>query len=260
VSIPTYFVPNQHHPQEGTTLDLGAQAQLTVARYRSGQEYAGAYAQVRFRGVCRNLNRRQPDPSAPVKDFLPEEVRPVQSSAGQVAYACESELGPRIAYAYARTSLYAGFWQVPSLASFSAPPEQVALARSILLRATQSFRLSNRWMEYQKRMEQEADAYQRARQANRRRELSRQVAEFEVRMQSMRNQVSAFEHQQGRQAEQVQSFGNILTGLTPTTDPYGNHRDVWTGPKNAYWIDGQGRTVNSDTAPGPGWQALTPRQ
>jgi len=47
VAIPSYFVPNQLHPREGEIYDLGAQAQLTVARYRSAQEYVGLYAESR---------------------------------------------------------------------------------------------------------------------------------------------------------------------------------------------------------------------
>jgi len=53
-------MPNQHHPQESDTLNLGAQAHVP-------QSYV-----------------QPPDPSAPLKDFLPE-----------------SEQGPRIAYAFA---------------------------------------------------------------------------------------------------------------------------------------------------------------
>jgi hypothetical protein len=72
--------------------------------------------------------------------------------------------------------------------------------------------------------------------------------------------VNAFERGQAAQANQVAGFTNALIGITPTTDPLGNERDVWTGPKNGYWTDGLGQTVNSDTSLGPGWQPLTPKQ
>ncbi len=78
-------------------------------------------------------------------------------------------------------------------------------------------------------------------------------------MQSMKNQVHAFERQQAKQAAQVETVGNILTGITPTIDPLGNPRNVWTGPKNGYWIDGKGQVMNSDTSRGAGWRPLQPR-
>ena len=55
VAIPVYFVPNQFH-REGEIYDLGAQAQLTVAHYRPGPEFAAAYAKARFENVCAELS------------------------------------------------------------------------------------------------------------------------------------------------------------------------------------------------------------
>ena len=260
VSIPSYFVPNQFHPREGEIYDLGAQAQLTVARYRSGQEYAALYARSRFKSACQNLTEQPSNAPAPLTDALPQEMIPNQTSVGQATYRCESSQGARIAYVYARTSLYQGFWQVQTLASLIAPADQLPLARSVLERATESFKLSPQWTQYQKGMDQQAIEYQKARQQNRQRQLSRQVAEFEMKMQGMKNQVNAFERQQSRQAAQVRSFDNVLVGITPTTDPLGNPRDVWTGPKSGYWTNGLGQVVNSDTSPGAGWQQLRPRQ
>lgn len=54
VSIPPYALPNQFHPREGD-FDLGAQAQLTVASYRTGQQFAEKYAETRFKEPCRSL-------------------------------------------------------------------------------------------------------------------------------------------------------------------------------------------------------------
>ena len=260
VSIPSYFVPNQLHPREGEIYDLGAQAQLTVARYRSGQDYAALYAKSRFKSACQSLTAQPSDAPAPLKDFLPEDVSPAQSSVGQATYRCEPGQGARIAYVYARTSLYQGFWQVQTLASLIAPADQMALARGVLQRATASFKISPQWVEYQKRMDQQALDYQRARQQGWLRQLNQQVAEFEMKMQSMKSQVNAFERQQARQADQVTSFGNILTGITPTIDPLGNPRDVWTGTKSRYWTNGTGQVINSDDPPSAGWQEMHPRQ
>lgn len=259
VAIPAYSVPNQSH-REGEIYDLGAQAQLTVARYRSGQDYAAAYGPARFKPVCASLSPEPTDSEAPVRVHLPEEIQPQKSSDGQTAFLCGSGRDARTAYVYALTSLYQGFWTVHALASFVAPADRVTLARAILLRCSQSFQLNPDWTQYQKRMDQEALAYQRQRQQARMRALSRQVAEFEAKMQNMQSQVNSFERGQARQAAQVESFGNTLTGITPTIDPFGNTHNVWTGPKNGYWINGTGQVINSDVAPGAGWQALQPRE
>lgn len=264
VAIPAYFVPNQFH-REGGVYDLGAQAQLTVARYRSGQEYAAAYATSRFKSTCTSLNAQPIDTDAPVRDYvprdyLPEDTPPQRSSAGQAVYFCGSRSEARTAYVYAKTSLYQGFWVVATLASFAAPADRVSEARAILERCSQSFQINPQWRQYQKQLDREALVYQRQRQQNRIRQLSQQAAEFESKMQSMQNQVAAFEHWQSRQAAQTKSFTDVLNGITPTVDPYGNTHDVWTGPKNGYWRNGLGQVVNSDTSPGAGWQPLKPTQ
>jgi hypothetical protein len=85
-----------------------------------------------------------------------------------------------MAYVYATTSLYQGFWAVHALASFISPADRASLARAILLRCSQSFQLNPEWTRYQKRMDQEALDYQRQRQQARLRALTRQVAEFEA--------------------------------------------------------------------------------
>jgi len=256
ISIPTYSVPNQFHAQEGSVVDLGAQAQMTVAQYRPGEEYAALYARVRFHDTCPVLAPQKLAGIASMPD-TPEEALVKHSSAGEAAYSCG---GARIAYVYAKTALYGTFWQVHTLASLVAPQDQVRAAHAIVERGVKSFKFTPAWIEYQNKLDQEALVYQRQRQQMRRRVLAQQVAQFEMRMQAMQNQVAAFEHRQAGQAAQVESWGNILTEITPTTDPLGNPRNVWTGSKSGYWTDGQGNVVNSDLSPGAGWQALQPKQ
>jgi len=252
VGIPTYFLPNRLHDQEGSTVDLGAQAQLTVARYRQGNEYAALYARVRFREACPALTPEPVTGPAPIS-ATPEEASVKQSSIGEASYVCG---GTRTAYVYARTARYEAFWQVHTLASFVAPREQAAAARAIVGRCAMSFKFTDSFIQAQKRLDEEALVYQRERQEARRRALAQQVAQFEMRMLAMQGQVAAFERGQARQSGQAESWGNILTGLTPTTDPLGNPRSVWTGSKDGYWIDGKGNVLNSNSSPGPGWQRL----
>jgi len=255
VAVPNYALPNAQHP-EGDTIDLGAQAQMTVSRYRIGQEYAAAYAKTRFKDMCPAL---APQPAGPVLRLTVPAVDATvkQTTEGEAAFRCDAA---RVAYVYAKTALYTGFWQVHLLVSYVAPPDQVAAARAILEEGTRSFKLNDAWIAYQKKMDADALVYQRQRQADRRRAISQQVAQFEASMQAMQGQVAAFERGQARQAKQVETWGNILTGITPTTDPYGNTHDVWTGSKSGYWMDGRGNYINSDLSPGPGWQRLTPKE
>jgi hypothetical protein len=259
VGIPAYFVPNQFHPREGEIYDLGAQAQMIVARYRSGREYALLYAKTRFEIVCQSLAPLMRDAGSPLPDLVRQPAQARKVTAGQASYRCQSKDGPRTAFVYAKTSLFEGFWTLSALGSFVAPPDEAALANVVLQHTAQTFRLRPQWLEHQKQVEAEGLEYQRQRQARRRRDMSMETARFEVRMQATQNQVNAFEHRQAEQADQAASWGNLLTGITPTVDPLGNPRNVWTGPKNGYWTNGAGNVVNSDTPPpGGGWQPLKP--
>jgi hypothetical protein len=257
VAIPSYFVPDRLHSREGDVYDLGQQAQMIVARYRPGADYARLYALARFTGVCKTLSPQTVDSQTPVVEYIQQQVAPAQSSAGQVAYSCDSGPQGRMGYAYAKTALFQGLWQVTALGSFLAPTNQADLARAVLRRATQSFHLLPAWVQYQAGMDAQGVQYQRARQQQRMAQLSQQVQAFESQMSAMRSQVSAFQRRQAAQAAQVTSWGNTLTGLTPTTDPLnGATRNVWTGPNSGYWMDGLGNVVNANASPGAGWRSL----
>ena len=257
VAVPSYTVPNQYHAQEGEVYDLGAQARLIVARYRTGPEFAVLYSHARFGRECRNPQADAEDAAATMPDYLPQEPNAAQTSAGAIAYRCETAGGTRVVFAYTRTALYQGIWQAPTIVSFVAPPEKAAEARTVALHCARSLAISPAWLEYQKRMDAEGLAYQRMRQMGRIRDLQAQVQQFEARMQAMQDQVNAFERRQAAQAAQVESFTNVLNGITPTTDPLtGERRDVWTGTKTNYWVNGQGQVVNATNAPAAGWRQL----
>ncbi len=259
VAIPSYTVPNQFHAHEGEVYDLGAQARLIVARYRTGPEFAVLYSHARFGSECRNPKPDSANAGLTVPDYLPQEQNAAQTSTGQIAYRCETPDGTRVVFAYTRTTLYQGIWQVQTMVSFVTPPEKASMAKSIALRCAHSLEISPEWLEYQKRMDAEGLQYQRMRQQGRIRDLQSQVQQFEARMQAMQSQVNAFERHQAAQAAQVESFTNVLNGVTPTTDPLtGERRDVWTGPNANYWVNGLGQVVNSNSAPSAGWRQLQP--
>ena len=248
VAIPAYFVPNQFHPNEGEIYDLGAQAQMTVARYRTGDQYAALYSAVRFKESCGHPVSRAAD-AGPALDF-PEMPK---SSMGQAAFRCD---GNRATLVYAGTAMNQGFWTVSALVSYIAPADQTAAVRAVAARSVASMKILPAWRERQKKMDEEALVYQRARQQQRRREISQQVAQFEMKMQAMRNQVARFEAGQARQASQFQEMDDAINGVTRVTDPLGNPKTVWTGTKSRYWTNGLGQVINSDTSPGPGWKEM----
>ena len=253
VGVPSYALPNPYHPREGEVYDLGAQAQLIVARYRTGPEFAVLYSQARFSQRCRN-----PQPDAADAGFAVQDNVPLagfsSSSAGQIAWRCETADGPRVVFAYTRTAEANGIWQVPAILSFMAPQEKSALARGILLDMVRTFHLNPEWIERQKQLDAEGLSYQRMRQQGRIQAIQQQVQQFEAQMQAMQNQVNSFER---HQAAQVEGFTNALNGITPTTDPLtGEQRDVWTGTKANYWVNGLGQVVNSTNAPSADFRQL----
>jgi hypothetical protein len=258
VAVPAYTPPDQMH-REGTVIDLGAQAQLGVARYRTGPEFAALYSRVRFYQICPNPAADTKDLGFTMPEYVPNEgAQPEKSSAGEIASECTTDKGARVAYVFARTSMTGTIWTATTLGSFLAAPEQVTLARQVLEHGARTFRLSPEWIEYQKQMDAYALDYQRARQQQRRQALAAQVQQFEAKMQAMRSQVSAFERRQQAQASQVEGFTQALRGVTPTLDPLtGESREVWTGSKQNYWANGQGGVANATNSPGAGWYQLT---
>jgi len=226
-----------------------------VARYRSGEEFAKSYGKVRFARVCQNLTQRQSALPPIMKLDTPREAS--RASEGDATYAC----GDRIGYVYAQTALMGGLWQATGLLSYVAPEGQVTMARSIALRSNKSFQLNPAWVQKQNTLDQEGLAYQRQRQQNRMMVFNAQVKQFEANMQGMRDQVASFERGQAQRQSQFQAVDNIISGITPSVDPYGNTVNAFNGPKSHNWYNaGTGKQVNSDTSPGPGWEPLTPQQ
>src|SRR5262249_37231297 len=154
------------------------------------KDYAAAYSKSRFKTACPALAPQTAPNPAPRLTAPSPDTAAKQVSEGDAAFRCD---GSRVAYVYANTALYAGFWQVQLLASYVAPPEQVGAVRTILEQASRSFKFSDAWVSYQKKMDADALTYQQQRQRDRRRVISQQVAQFESSMQAMQGQVAAFE-------------------------------------------------------------------
>lgn len=259
VAIPSYMIPDQLHNQEGQPYDLGAQAQMVVAKYHPGPEFAVLYSHSRFGRSCPNPQPMTSPADFSMPDYLPADTTSRESSSGQIAYRCDTDAGPRVAFAFTKTANYGTLWQVPQIVSYLAPPDQTSAAADIVRHCAQSFRVNPQWMEYQKRMDAEGLQYQRARQQGRIRELQQQVQQFEAKMRAMQDQVNSFEAHQAQQANQVDGFLDALNGVTPTVDPLtGESRKVWTGTQSNYWVNGAGQVVNSNSNPDPNqsWRQL----
>lgn len=263
VAVPVYSLPAApYHLKEGGVVDLGAQAQMIVAKYRTGPQYAVLYAQARFGNICKNPQPDQADAQTATPNSLPSELQPQQSSSGRIVVKCQASGGPAVAFAYAQTSLYSGLWMVTALDSYIASPDEASTAWTVLLHCANSIQINPQWTAYQKQMEAEGLQYQVARQKQRMAALGQQVQQFEAQMRAMQEQVAGFEARQGAEAAQVQGFDNALNGITPTYNPItGEEQDVWTGPGNGYWVNGEGQVVNGNAPPpGGGWQQLQPGQ
>jgi hypothetical protein len=260
VSIPNYALPNMYYRREGENYDLGAQAQLVVARYRTGPQFAVFYSRARFGSVCKYPQQNPPNVDFTMPDYLALGSAQGRASAGQIAWLCQTDAGPRVALTFTRTLESGQIWQVPTMVSALAPPDEVEQARSVALHCVQSFQVSEEWRAYQQNMDAEGMQYQQMRQQQRRVQIGAQVQQFEAQMHAMQSQVNAFERHQAMQADQVNGFTNALVGLTPTTDPMtAENRMVWTGTKDNYWVNGLGQVVNSTNAPSSSFrQLLTP--
>ena len=228
VSIPAYALPTPTHPREGDFIDLGAQAQLTVANYRTGQQYAEKYAQSRFKELCKSLTPDAHAPSISIPDNLPPDPAAKSSTTGEVTYRCDSDSGAMTAFVYAKTNLSEGLWTVRNLVSYLAPPEKVSLATDVMQHCVRSFRLNPQWVERQKRMDAEALDYQRQRQAGRIRQIQMQVAQFEQSMKAM---------QQGRVLRARAAAKRCAVGGVGQHS-HGNHTHGRSYGKQAGCVDG----------------------
>jgi len=261
VGIPPYSLPDRSHPTEGVSVTLPAQAQITIAKYRTGPEFAVRYAQQRFHGECSRLELVGDVAAVPVKFNLPPQPGVTQETEGQAAFRCTSAgQGDKFAFVYAKTSLTEGhgpaIWNVTGLLSILTPEDRAADARNIALHSAQSLQINPQWIAYQDQMNREGEAFAQALARRKMQALSAQVQQFRARMQAMSDQVAGFERHQAAQAQQVQGFTDALNGVTRTYDPLtGQNRTVWSGQSDTYWVNGLGQVISSNTAP-PGFHQL----
>ena len=254
LAIPAYTVPSQYHNHEGDMVDLGAQARLVVARYRSGPEFAVLYSHVRFTQECQQAIGDAVNVDLALPNYISPDAKPGHSSNGEIAYRCGAGGAQRIAFSYARTFAQGDLWSVPTLGSFISTEDRVAEARAVLLHSAQTLKMSPQWLQQQKALDDLAIQYQRARQQKCPKAMTAEMRQFEAQMQATRNQLASFER---RRTSEADNFSQALRGVTPATDPFAcQAREIWKGTKNTYWTNGSGAVVNTDYSPGGGWHQI----
>jgi hypothetical protein len=128
------------------------------------------------------------------------------------------------------------------------------VAQSIMQHILDTFQVNPQWEAYQKQMTQEGVALIGQ---NFQSFLAQMQAQHQAFTNSLNRQVSGFEAGQNAQQAQVNTWGNILTGVQNASDPLTGQRfQVWTGPNNNYYRNGSGTTVNSNTSPGANYHPL----
>lgn len=254
-NIPPYVLPGPHSGPAGHPAVRANMYQMVVDNYREAQPYAESYAKKRFASVCNSLTSKISDwtPSLP-EDW---KVTPgTKSTQASIAYDCATSDGPRIVNLYARTSVIGdqGLWTVDPMISILASSDKLPLAHTMTQHMIDSWKENPQWKEYQQQVTQMG---LRQMQGEFQQFMQRMAVYHQQREAAMNAQVAHFEARQQAQADQVTSFGNILTGVTNLYDPAtGTQFQAFSGPKANYYMNGQGVKINSNLNPGNGFHQV----
>lgn len=251
-NVPPYVLPGPHSGPAGHPAIRPNMYQMVVDNFQEARPYAESYAKKRFRSVCTSLTPREADwtPTMPSQWQYPAELRATQAS---VAFACESADGPRVATVFARTSIQTteGLWLVDPIISILATADRLPEAEAMTQRMIDSWQQTPEWKSHQEQITRMGLAQIQAQFG----QFMQQMAVYhQQRTAAMNQQVSQFERRMQQQADQVTSFGNILTGITNLYDPMtGTQFQVFSGPKSKYYMNGLGQKINSNIDPGHGF-------
>lgn len=214
----------------------------TMARYRSGHDFADLYAQARFSKVCQTLEPKSIKSEDPI--FTAPRDGPSSTTAGEVVYRCVADGQEKVGFVYAETSLYemqgTGNWAPACLLSFLAPKDRAAATYTMLFHSAASFTENPQWAMRQMQINAAQAATAMA-------NFRRTLAETQAR----------YEHWSASMTRQAQNFSDALAGRTLTLDPAtGQQREIWTGTGATRWIDPLGTVASSTLSPGSSFRAL----
>jgi hypothetical protein len=253
-NVPPYVLPGPHSGPAGHPVIRPKMFQMVVENFQEARPYAESYAKRRFRSVCQSLSSRDSDwtPTKPAG----WEFEGTHATQASVAFDCSTLDGPRVANVFARTAIHGndGLWLVDAIVSVLASPDRLKQAEGMTQHMIDTWQETPEWKTHQEEMtrmglrEMEADFGQ----------FMHQMAVFhQQRTAAMNQQVSQFEARQQAQADQVTSFGNILTGITNLYDPAtGTQFQAFSGPKANYYMNGLGVKINSNLDPGNGFHQV----
>jgi hypothetical protein len=255
-NIPPYVLPGPHSGPAGHAAIRPNMYQMVVDNYREAQPYAESYAKRRFENVCTSLAFKPSDwtPSLPQAWQLPP--RGGRSTQASIAYDCKTSDGARVVNVYARNSVIGdqGLWMVDPMISILATPDKLQLARSMTQHMIDSWQENPQWKQYQDQLTQAGLAQMKQEFGQ---FMQHMAAYHQQREAAMNQQVTQFEKRQQAQADQVSSWGNLLTGVTNLYDPVTDtHFQVFSGPKANYYVNGNGVKINSNIDPGNGFRQV----
>lgn len=254
-NVPPYVLPGPHSGPAGHPAIRPKMFQMVVDNFQDARRYAESYARRRFRSVCQSLTPRDPDwtPTMPAAWQIEAGARTTQASIG---FDCSTSDGPRVANVFARTAVRGnnGLWLADPIISILASPDRLQNAQRMTQRMMDSWQETPQWKTHQEEMTR-MGLVEIERGFG---EFMQQMAQFhQQRTLAMNQQVSQFEARQQAQADQVTSFGNILTGITNLYDPAtGTQFQAFSGPKANYYRNGLGVTINSNLDPGNGFEKM----
>jgi hypothetical protein len=251
-NIPPYVLPGPHSGPAGHPAVRPNMYQMVVEDFQEARPYAESYAKRRFKSVCTSLTPRKDEwtPRMPADWQYPAAIRATQAS---VAFDCESSDGARIATVFARTSVQGndGLWLVDPIISILATADRLPQAEAMAQKMIDSWQETPQWKEHQAQVTRMGLAEI---QVEFNQFMQQMAAYHQQRTQAMNAQVAGFEKRMQQQADQVTSFGNILTGITNLYDPRtGTQFQVFSGPKSNYYMNGMGEKINSNLDPGNGF-------
>lgn len=254
-NVPPYVLPGPHSGPAGHPAVRPNMFQMVVDNFQEARVYADGYAKRRFRTVCQSLTPKESDwtPTLPAGWQVEATSRATQAS---IAFDCSTSEGSRIADVYAQTSTHGkdGLWIVDPIISILATPDRLHEAQSMAQHMIDSWQETPEWKRHQEQITQMGLAQM---QAEFGRFMQQMAAYHQQRTAAMNQQVSKFEARQQAQADQVTSFGNILTGVTNLYDPAtGTQFQAFSGPKANYYMNGMGVKINSNLDPGNGFHQV----
>ncbi|MGO9256282.1 MAG: hypothetical protein ACLQU1_08275 [Bryobacteraceae bacterium] len=255
-AVPAFTVPHFGAP-EGTRYSTGVDWGI-AARYLPGKDFAVAYAQGRFRGMCQDMQLKSADllppvlsPERQVIASTPQGQVVSTTAAGEALFRCVANGQELAAYVWSETTLTTSSfsdirnWAVSGLVSLIAPRAQAPQALRMLDHSARSFTLNPEWI---------------ARQAA----LSRQSTALVLKQtqETMAAQQQRFERMDAERHRQSMQMDDIINGVQWTADPAtGQHHEAPLGPNpNYFYNPNTGVSVNSALRPGDpfNWHNLTP--